>query len=111
MKKTIWIFCILLFVVPEILWSPILNIIDSFLQNSNSVEILRPNFLMDSDNYNYLLVVLTLQEIGLIGILISTIRTPRSYLKIIIAPLIFLLLVITTLVLLAGIYMRNGISF
>jgi len=113
MKQKIWLYIFPgMFLVPEILWSPLWNIIDSFLQNSNNIEIFRPNFLTDIDNYNSLLVVLTIQVIGVLGVLILIYKTK---LKILLKSLLFLILlllfIVSGLILYTAFYMRHGIGF
>ena len=110
-KIWLWIFGAM-FVVPEVLWSPIINLIYNILQNSNNAKILRPNFLTESDNIYVLLGVLCIQ---FIGILSSTIITAQGKMNLkskilLILPMLVLLL-ITGFLLFFVFSLRNGIGF
>ena len=110
-KIWFWVSAVL-FLLPEILWSPIVNLIDAFLQNSNNTVIFRDNFLMDSDNLNFLLIALFVQ---FLGVLVSSVIIIKSNfnkgLKIFLASLFVILLVITGLVLFFTFSLRNCCSF
>ena len=70
-KILAWIFGAM-FVVPEILWSPVVNFYYELLQTSKSggTHPFRYNFLQNSDNLNYLKFVIALQFVGLLLALI-----------------------------------------
>ena len=71
-KQKVWLtIFILMFVIPEILWSPALNFIYEFFQKSNSVHQIRPNFLANTDNANIYSSILFIQFIGLLFTTIS----------------------------------------
>lgn len=55
-----------LFVVPEVLWSPVANLVYEFTQSSNRTESLRQNFLTNPDNITSLNCVLFLQGVGIL---------------------------------------------
>jgi len=62
-KLKIWLGIFLaMFVVPEVLWSPVGNFIYSFITDHP----FRDNFFMHSDNRSWLIVVNSLQFFGLI---------------------------------------------
>ncbi len=112
-QQKIWLGIFLaMFILPELLWSPVENLVYDLLQNSNNVKIFRPNFLTVSDNTYLLLFVLLFQIIGLIGSLIIVFKE-----KINIWFKLLLILVLTTLLLTTSfIYyivfsLRHGISF
>lgn len=65
-KIWLWIFGAM-FIIPEILWSPILNFYYEFYQSSftSFIHPLRNNFLQNSDNSNYLKFILFLQFLGI----------------------------------------------
>jgi len=101
-----------MFVIPEIFWSPVGNLIYSILQNSNSVKIFRPNFLTDSDNTNLLLFCLAFQLAGLLGTIIFTSKIKYNlWIKSISISILVLLLVIVGLIFYIVFSLRNGISF
>jgi hypothetical protein len=80
--QKVWLLVFLAMVVlPEILWSPIANIISEFLQNSNNVHPYRNNFLMNPDNITVLNLVLFLQSLGLILSIIILIKTKKDFLS------------------------------
>ena len=101
-----------MFLVPEVLWSPVGNLIYDFFQNSNIIKIFRPNFLTVSDNTNLLLYVICLQFIGILGGTITVIKADfRLSLKLLLVPIMIILLVITGFVLYVVFSLRHGISF
>ncbi len=57
-----------MFVVPEVLWSPVSNYIFSMSKplKHGSIQIFRDNFLLSSDNINILSTVLFIQMAGLL---------------------------------------------
>jgi len=66
-KQKIWLYVFLaLFVIPEVLWSPVGNFYYELSQTSKSggTEPFRDNFLQNSDNLSILKVVLLIQFIG-----------------------------------------------
>lgn len=68
--QKIWLsIFIAMFALPEILWSPVINLIYEFLQNTNKVQPWRDNFLMNSDNIAWLSVIYLIQLVGLLGCL------------------------------------------
>ena len=80
MQKTwAWIFGGM-FIVPEVLWSPIGNFYYEFLQSSytNNVQSFRNNFLQNPDNLQSLRFVIFLQFIGLLLFFIFTIRDIKN---------------------------------
>ncbi len=56
-----------LFIVPELLWSPVANFVYEWSQNSNHVVPLRLNFLTYTDNADLWSKVLFIQFIGLLS--------------------------------------------
>jgi hypothetical protein len=90
---------IAMFAIPEILWSPILNFYYEFWQSGKSGDVhpLRDNFFNNSDNWNYLKLVIFIQLVGSILFLIYSIINKKnikltSYLLLIIISLIVSLL-------------------
>lgn len=78
-KGWLWIFGAM-FVVPEILWSPIINLYYEFYQSgySGNVQPFRNNFLQNSDNLNYLKLVICLEFIGITLFFISWITNKKN---------------------------------
>lgn len=110
-KTWLWVFAAM-FVVPEVLWSPVGNLISDILQNSNNVIILRPNFLTNSDNTNYLLFFLGIQLIGIVGTLFLTWKIKSNpWVKSILILIILSLAIITGFVFYFAFSLRNGIGF
>jgi len=64
-KTWLWVFGAMV-VVPEVLWSPVINLYYEFFQSSYSgyVKPFNNNFLQNSDNLKYLKFVISLQFIG-----------------------------------------------
>ena len=93
-----------MFLVPEILWSPIINFYYEFFQSSktSNVQPFRFNFLQNSDNINYLKLVIFIQFIGLLLLIVTLIKNKRNikninYILIMIPLVIALLLISFTL--------------
>lgn len=65
-----------LFLIPELLWSPLLNDIYARMMplKNGSVEFFRPNFLTNIDNLNTASVVLFIEFLGLLLTLLQLIR-------------------------------------
>lgn len=100
-KQKIWTWIFLaMFLVPEILWSPISNFYFELLQTSKSggTYPFRDNFLQNSDNLNYLKIVILLQFIGLLLSLILIIKNRKWMNKLwryLLIALLFILFIIT----------------
>ena len=98
--------------MPEILWSPIFNIIDSFLQNSNNVKVFRSNFFTNPDNIYPLIYIILLQFVGILGVSIILFKAKvNSRLKILLVPIMIILTLFTGLILYIVYSFRHGISF
>lgn len=72
-----------MFIIPEILWSPVINVTLGFLQmlqGSNHVVEFRSNFLFNSDKTDLLLLCLVFQLAGLIGVISLIYKTGFSLL-------------------------------
>ena len=111
-EKTLLGFFIVMFTVPEIFWSPVGNSIYTILQNSNSVKIFRPNFLIDSDNTNLLLLCLAFQLVGLIGAIIFASKIKYNLLvKSILILILVLLLLVVGFIFYIVFSLRHGIGF
>lgn len=83
MKKNqkIWLWTgLALTLLPELLWSPVMNYVYSELSplKSGSVQILRENMLMDPHNINWLSFVLLIQFIGSVFVVGSIWRSRLS---------------------------------
>lgn len=115
MTKTqkVWLGVFLaMFIVPEVLWSPVENIAYDFLQNSNNVKIFRPNFLTSPDNITILLLFLAFQLVGLISSLILISKSQLNFwFKSLCIIVLILLLIITGAVFYFAFSLRHGISF
>jgi len=77
--KKIWLgIFIAMFAIPEILWSPIANFLYIFIKNSDPAELLRFNFLTESDpDFLYKMIVF-IQLVGLLGALFILIKNGKS---------------------------------
>lgn len=98
MTKTqkIWLYVFLaIFIVPEILWSPVVNILNSLLQSGQRYpQEFRENFLLNNQNENLLRLTITIQLIGIALLLVSIIKNRKSINNI----LFWLLLIVISLV-------------
>ncbi len=94
-KGLLWLFGAM-FLVPEILWSPVLNFSYSIWEGKNIPTILRPNFLISSDYRKLAIGVVLIQCLGLV---MSLIFILKSDYKIILKT--FLLIVVSLLLMLS----------
>jgi hypothetical protein len=98
--------------LPELLWSPVINIVCSIFQNTNIMKPLRPNFLMSADNVGLLLLFVFLEFISLVGVLILLTKANLN-----IFAKSFLIFITIILVIIAGaafyiaFSLRHGIGF
>lgn len=113
-KQKIWLSVTsAMFILPEILWSPVSNIIYELLQKTNNVQPYRINFLMNSDKIVYLSFVLFAQFVGCLLTLIFFLKHKHNN---ILFWTVILLLILLTFVTLFIFYMsitlgKNGIGF
>ena len=56
-----------MFLVPEILWSSIGNLIYEFLQSGGDIKLLRTNTLVEGSNHDLYSTVLFIQLVGILG--------------------------------------------
>jgi hypothetical protein len=100
-KGLMWLFGAM-FLVPEILWSPVVDFYYQLSQTSKSggTHSLRNNFLQNSDNLSYLKLVIFIELVGLLLFIIFSIKN-RKDINIINYLLIALSIVILLLVALA----------
>jgi hypothetical protein len=79
-NQKIWFWVgVALFAIPEILWSPIVNIIYEFTQNSNKTVPLRNNFLMNPDNITLLNYVLFMQGVGVMILIVDLLMMKKNW--------------------------------
>lgn len=111
--QKIWLGIFLaMFIVPEVLWSPVVNLVYDLLQNNNNVKVLRPNFLTISDNTTLLLFTLLVQLIGLLGSLVFVFRGKMNlFLKALSVVVLVLLSLITGFIFFVAFSLRHGIGF
>lgn len=86
-----------LFAIPEILWSPVVNVLNDLLQNSNSVVIFRSNFLTTGNHSNLFMFILGLQLLGLIASETSVLRGRQPLGSKVFGSVIFGVLILVTL--------------
>jgi hypothetical protein len=112
-NKKIWLWVSLgMFLVPELLWSPVMNFIYEIFQNNNHVQALRPNFLTDSSNVTPFIIVVFIQFLGLLitTVIMTKSSAPKSA-KISSIAFLLILLILTGFVLFTAYSLRNGIGF
>ena len=99
-----------MFIVPELLWSPVGNLIYEFSQNSGQPY--RNNFLMNMDNIGWLNWVLLIQALGLLFLVIFLWKNfKRSFLYCLAALLVTILMLIVFYLFYISITLgRHGIS-
>lgn len=82
MQKTqkLWLSLALsLFLIPEILWSPISNFAYIFFENSNNTLPLRINFITQSDPGILYRTIVLIQVFGLLAIFIQLLKDRGNY--------------------------------
>lgn len=79
-QKVLLVISLALFIVPEMLWSPVTNITYEFLQNSNNVQPLRNNFLINPDNITALNFVLFFQLVGVLAVSVVLFKVKKNLL-------------------------------
>lgn len=100
-----------LFIIPEILWSPIINIINDLFQNTNNTIIFRPNFLTNPNNINLLILVLSIETISLlINIFLITKISIKKSVKIFLFLILIILSMIACLATYLAFSLRHGIG-
>ena len=112
-KQKIWLGVFLgMFIVPEILWSPVTNVVYGLIQNSNHVKSFRSNFLTNSDYNVFLILFLFIQFIGLIGTFILIKKNNLTYrYKLFLILIILILLIITGFSFFTVFSLSHGIGF
>ena len=89
-KWLLWLFGAM-FLVPEVLWSPVLNFIYSIWVGGNVPMILRDNFLINPDNRNLAITIILIQCIGALLFFILLLKTSINIIfKIILSILFFI---------------------
>ncbi len=77
-KIWMWVF-LAIFLIPEVLWSPIINVLTSFFGNGkNNPQIFRKNFLTLYANENLLKIVITVQLIAILLFLFKIIKNKKN---------------------------------
>jgi len=88
-----------MFLIPEILWSPIMNFSYTIWESKNIPTILRNNFLIHSDYRSMVAFVVLIQCIGLLSSLILILRSKTNFIfKIILSIILSLLFILSLLV-------------
>ena len=95
-KIWMWIF-MAMFIIPEILWSPVLNFLYTFWKGGNIPVIFRNNLLISSDYRWLAILVIFVQCIGLLLSLVSVLKIRIKIFAKIILFLLFLILFILSL--------------
>ena len=116
-KQKIWLWIFLaMFVLPELLWSPIVNLIYSIITPTinGSFQVFRNNFLLNS-NFDFLfLPVLLVQFVGILIFTINWVRVKNNIQNKIIYRLVLilsiLLSILSAIVFFVG-YSVSNISF
>ena len=113
-KQKIWL-CVFLamFIIPELLWSPILNFAYSIVQNSNNPTILRPTFISNSDYRGWAIIVILLETIGLLFSTIIVVKEEGIRSKFIktISVIILSIFVLVSFLVLLILFTTRNISF
>ncbi len=112
-KQKIWLgVFVAMFVLPEILWSPVGNSVHDFLQDGSSVGVFRPNFLMKPDNSGLLLFCLAFQLVGIISSTILIFKAKiNSWVRLFLILVLVILLMVVGLIFLIGFSWHYGTGF
>ena len=100
-KQKVWLGIFgAMFLVPEILWSPVLNFSYSIWNGRNVPIFLRDNFLVRSDYRTTIIFIVLIQCIGSLGSLILIIKSKSNIvIKLTSSVVVFILFVLSFLVL------------
>lgn len=102
-KQKVWLGIFLaVFIVPEVLWNPVVNTLYSFFQSGKIIpQIFRNNFLLEY-RYEYLFkLIITMQLIGIVLALFYVIKYKNNIRNLVFWPFVLiclLLAIITTFV-------------
>ncbi len=111
-QKTWLLIYALMFIVPEVLFSFVASS-TLFLFGVNSQilfnKLTHINLFLDYQLYFFL--ALLIEIIGILGLLVSTLKFNKSKFKWIICFFLFILFVIAIIIFYAAYYMRHGIGF
>ena len=110
-KVWLWV-SVLMFLVPEILFSPIISFFDS-LYGVENFPFLYKHFLNSQffiDNSVYLFIVLGIEYLGVLGLLIWNIKFNKYKYKIILTVITTLILILLSFIFLVG-YSVTNMSF
>lgn len=109
-KISLWLGLAFL-VLPEILWSSASNVIYELIQNGNNVQSYRNTFLTQSDNINYLIVVLAVQLAGALILTHIASRTKKGAVKwLLLVGLLAIVLLLLFLFYFSFSFGRDGIN-
>ena len=84
-KQKIWLWVFLaMFIIPEVLWSPVGNFVYSWIMPTvnGSIQTMRNNFLMSIENVNLYTLVLFIQLVGISLVFIYLIIVRKNIEKI-----------------------------
>lgn len=114
MKKIwLWVFMIM-FLLPEIFWSPIINFIYSFVKPTinGSIQVFNHNFLLNTEDNNLYLFILLIQIIGIFGTLVQVRKLNLNMvLKLLIYIILGIILILTIFIFYILFSTRHGIGF
>lgn len=109
-QKLLLSISLLTLILPELLWSPIINMVYSLTHYSNRANFIRPNILMSSDYRPYLVFILAVQFLAVVVFNFFwfkfIVQKNKTALAIFIQVLSFLILLLNVFVLyiVAGMY-------
>jgi hypothetical protein len=94
-KQKIWLGVFLaMFIIPEVLWSPVGNVLYQLVQSGGVIYPFRDNFLMDNDNLFIYRFINTIQLIGLGASLYYICRIIKTELKLVKTVIIFFVIIL-----------------
>jgi ABC-type bacteriocin/lantibiotic exporter with double-glycine peptidase domain len=108
-KQKMWLWIFLgMFIVPEVLWSPVSNDLYEYSQSGNpgTIYSLRHTFLQNSDYINFLSTVFVIQLLGLVLTFIYLVAIHR----VIKSKLLFWLSLLILLILSLIVFLLFGLS-
>ncbi|KKP32756.1 MAG: hypothetical protein A2312_01520 [Candidatus Staskawiczbacteria bacterium RIFOXYB2_FULL_32_9] len=106
-KSLLWLFGAM-FLVPEILWSPVSNFIYIFIDNSDPAKPLRLNFLTEGNPTNLYRTIVFMQLAGLFSFLFLLIKNKRGLFR---GWLFYILLLIDITLILLTLFVFYLITF
>ena len=97
-KQKVWIGIFLaMFIMPEVLWSPVGNTLYSFFQSGKIVsQVFRSNFLLEYRYESLFKIIITMQLIGIVLALFYAIKYRKNIRNLVFWPFVLICLLLVS---------------